>query len=248
MTAAWQEVDPKGSLGESKPVGVALSNEQLRDLYRLMALSRRVDRQAINLTRQGALGVFASSRGQEAAQVGAVFALGDEDWLFPSYRDTVGTFARGIVTSGGDPASVGRHGDCVDFAAIAGADRHSQGAQQATIGERPDAQRFVDRTRGRDPAGPVDAHLENRRDMHSRLNTEHRVLRWTVLDCCLQRRARQPVDRSSVTAGLLQSLLQCRDLSAAHVAERARVPHRRCRDDNQVGPEDSPQRAHALPP
>jgi len=59
-------------------------------------LSRRVDRQAINLTRQGALGVFASSHGQEAAQVGAVFALEPGDWLFPSYRDTVGTFARGV--------------------------------------------------------------------------------------------------------------------------------------------------------
>jgi len=61
-----------------------------------MALSRRVDRQAINLTRQGALGVFASSHGQEAAQVGAVFALDSDDWLFPSYRDTVATFARGV--------------------------------------------------------------------------------------------------------------------------------------------------------
>ena len=61
-----------------------------------MALSRRVDRQAINLTRQGALGVFASSHGQEAAQVGSVFALEADDWLFPTYRETVGTFARGV--------------------------------------------------------------------------------------------------------------------------------------------------------
>ena len=58
-----------------------------------MALGRRVDRQAINLTRQGALGVYASSLGQEAAQVGAAFALEQDDWLFPTYRDTVGVFA-----------------------------------------------------------------------------------------------------------------------------------------------------------
>jgi pyruvate dehydrogenase E1 component alpha subunit len=83
-------------LGAPEPHDVDLSIEQLRSLYRLMALSRRVDRQAINLTRQGALGVYASSHGQEAAQVGAVFALEAEDWLFPTYRETVGTFARGV--------------------------------------------------------------------------------------------------------------------------------------------------------
>jgi 2-oxoisovalerate dehydrogenase E1 component alpha subunit len=94
--AAWQDVAGEGSLGESLQHDVDLSNAQLRSLYRLMALGRRVDRQAINLTRQGALGVFASSHGQEAAQVGAVFALEADDWLFPTYRETVATFARGV--------------------------------------------------------------------------------------------------------------------------------------------------------
>jgi 2-oxoisovalerate dehydrogenase E1 component alpha subunit len=96
MTAAWREVAPDGGLQESSSHELALDDVRLRSLYRLMALSRRVDRQAINLTRQGALGVFASSQGQEAAQVGAVFALEKDDWLFPSYRDTVGVFARGV--------------------------------------------------------------------------------------------------------------------------------------------------------
>jgi 2-oxoisovalerate dehydrogenase E1 component alpha subunit len=96
LSAAWQEVAPEGCLRESGEQAISLDRDQLRSLYRLMALSRRVDRQAINLTRQGALGVFASSHGQEAAQVGAVFALEPADWLFPSYRDTVGTFARGV--------------------------------------------------------------------------------------------------------------------------------------------------------
>jgi 2-oxoisovalerate dehydrogenase E1 component alpha subunit len=94
--ASWQDVAAEGSLGEPISHDVHLSHEQLRSLYRLMALSRRIDRQAINLTRQGALGVFASSHGQEAAQVGAVFALEADDWLFPTYRETVGTFARGV--------------------------------------------------------------------------------------------------------------------------------------------------------
>jgi len=96
MTAVWEDVPADGCLGEPRPHEVTLSDDRLRSLYRLMALSRRVDLQAITLTRQGALGVFASSLGQEAAQVGAVFALDENDWLFPSYRDTVGTFARGV--------------------------------------------------------------------------------------------------------------------------------------------------------
>jgi pyruvate dehydrogenase E1 component alpha subunit len=92
----WREIAAESALTEPTVADVSLDAEQLRSLYRLMALGRRVDRQAINLTRQGALGVFASSLGQEAAQTGAVFALEDDDWLFPSYRDTVGTFARGV--------------------------------------------------------------------------------------------------------------------------------------------------------
>jgi pyruvate dehydrogenase E1 component alpha subunit len=96
MTGAWQDVAAEGCLSDPIEHDIALTHEQLRSLYRLMALSRRVDRQAINLTRQGALGVFASSLGQEATQVGAVFALEESDWLFPSYRDTLATFARGV--------------------------------------------------------------------------------------------------------------------------------------------------------
>lgn len=92
----WREVAPDGSMGEPRGHDVSLSLDQLRDLYRLMAVGRRADRQAISLTRQGALGVYASSRGQEACQVGSVAALADQDWLFPTYRDSVAAFARGV--------------------------------------------------------------------------------------------------------------------------------------------------------
>lgn len=96
LRAVWEDVAAEGALQEPTERPLELSDTQLRSLYRLMALSRRVDRQAINLTRQGALGVFASSLGQEAAQVGAVFALEKQDWMFPTYRETVATFARGV--------------------------------------------------------------------------------------------------------------------------------------------------------
>ena len=47
-------------------------------------------------SRQGRLAVYPSSRGQEACQVGAPAALRPQDWLFPTYRDSVALVTRGI--------------------------------------------------------------------------------------------------------------------------------------------------------
>ncbi|MEE8602738.1 pyruvate dehydrogenase (acetyl-transferring) E1 component subunit alpha [Euzebya tangerina] len=74
----------------------APTSEAMLQLYRTMKLVRAVDRQSILLTRQGQLAVYPSSHGQEAAQVGAVLALREQDWLFPSYRETVAIIARGV--------------------------------------------------------------------------------------------------------------------------------------------------------
>ncbi|HEY0933215.1 MAG TPA: pyruvate dehydrogenase (acetyl-transferring) E1 component subunit alpha [Trebonia sp.] len=68
----------------------------LRELHRRMVLGRRFDSQATALTKQGRLAVYPSSRGQDACQVGAVVALRDEDWLFPTYRDSVALITRGV--------------------------------------------------------------------------------------------------------------------------------------------------------
>lgn len=66
------------------------------EMYRRMATARRFERQATALTRQGRLAVYPSAGGQEACQVGAVLALGPQDWLFPTYRDTASLVTRGI--------------------------------------------------------------------------------------------------------------------------------------------------------
>lgn len=94
--ATWRGVGMDGGFGETCRRPVTLDRAALRDLYRRMALGRRADLQASNLTRQGALGVYASSLGQEATEVGAVAALEPQDWLFPTYRDAVGVFSRGV--------------------------------------------------------------------------------------------------------------------------------------------------------
>ncbi|MET7689897.1 pyruvate dehydrogenase (acetyl-transferring) E1 component subunit alpha [Streptomyces sp. NPDC005483] len=68
----------------------------LREAYRRMVLGRRFDTQATALTKQGRLAVYPSSRGQEACQVAAALALRPDDWLFPTYRDSVALVTRGI--------------------------------------------------------------------------------------------------------------------------------------------------------
>jgi 2-oxoisovalerate dehydrogenase E1 component alpha subunit len=68
----------------------------LCELYRRMVLGRRFDTQATALTKQGRLAVYPSSRGQDACQVGAVLALRGQDWLFPTYRDSVAVLTRGV--------------------------------------------------------------------------------------------------------------------------------------------------------
>ncbi|AXR74744.1 MULTISPECIES: thiamine pyrophosphate-dependent enzyme [Auritidibacter] len=73
-----------------------LDQEQLQQLYQLMATTRRIDNEATSLQRQGELVLWASCFGQEAAQAGAVFALDDTDHIFPTYREHVMAFHRGV--------------------------------------------------------------------------------------------------------------------------------------------------------
>jgi 2-oxoisovalerate dehydrogenase E1 component alpha subunit len=70
--------------------------ERLHEGYRHLVLGRRLNDQADALVRQGRLAVYPSSHGQEAAEVAAAMVLGEEDWLFPTYRDTVAVITRGV--------------------------------------------------------------------------------------------------------------------------------------------------------
>ena len=76
-------------------------DDVLLALHEKMVLARRFDTQATALTRQGRLAVYPSARGQEAGEVGAVLALRPQDWLFPTYRDSMAIVCRGV-----DPVEV----------------------------------------------------------------------------------------------------------------------------------------------
>ncbi len=59
---------------------------ELQKLYRLMVATRVLDDRGLALQRQGRIGFYLQSTGQEASHIGAAYALKDSDWLFPAYR------------------------------------------------------------------------------------------------------------------------------------------------------------------
>jgi len=59
---------------------------ELQKLYRLMVATRALDDRGLALQRQGRIGFYLQSTGQEASHIGAAYALKDSDWLFPAYR------------------------------------------------------------------------------------------------------------------------------------------------------------------
>ncbi len=68
---------------------------QLIELYRAMLLGRRLDERMLSLQRQGRIGTFPPIKGQEAAQLGAVFNLRLTDWLVPAFREAPAEIWRG---------------------------------------------------------------------------------------------------------------------------------------------------------
>jgi pyruvate dehydrogenase E1 component alpha subunit len=91
-----QLLSPEGQRVEDPEYSIDLSPDELRGLYRDLALVRRWDVEATALQRQGELGIWASLLGQEAAQVGAGHALRPDDMAFPTYREHGVAWVRGV--------------------------------------------------------------------------------------------------------------------------------------------------------
>lgn len=64
-----------------------LSDEEFQELMRRMVYTRVLDQRSISLNRQGRLGFYAPTAGQEASQLASHFALEKEDFILPGYRD-----------------------------------------------------------------------------------------------------------------------------------------------------------------
>jgi len=68
-------------------------------IFNDMVLLRTFDEKTINLQRQGRVGTFPPSLGQEAAEIGSAWALEPEDWMAPSYRDHGAVYVHGVPFS-----------------------------------------------------------------------------------------------------------------------------------------------------
>jgi pyruvate dehydrogenase E1 component alpha subunit len=85
--------DPDGN-GDREVDG--LGEQELLDLYRSLVLLRTYDERSLVYHRQGRIGTYAIFWNHEAMQAGAVHALDDEDWIFPSYRESAIGLLRGM--------------------------------------------------------------------------------------------------------------------------------------------------------
>jgi 2-oxoisovalerate dehydrogenase E1 component alpha subunit len=92
-----QLLGPDGTLRADPRWPLEVTPELCRDFYRRMSLARCFDDEALALQRQGELGLWLQSLGQEAAQVGSITALRSDDHVFPSYREHAAALCRGIT-------------------------------------------------------------------------------------------------------------------------------------------------------
>ncbi|HLS60571.1 MAG TPA: thiamine pyrophosphate-dependent dehydrogenase E1 component subunit alpha [Virgibacillus sp.] len=86
-------------MSEDRHTSLGLTNEQVFDMYKTMLLARKIDERMWLLNRAGKIPFVISCQGQEAAQVGAAFALDrDVDYVAPYYRDIGIVLAFGMTT------------------------------------------------------------------------------------------------------------------------------------------------------
>jgi 2-oxoisovalerate dehydrogenase E1 component alpha subunit len=88
-------VDEDGTVvGDEAEIG--LEDAEVLRLYRWMVLNRTLDERMVTLQRQGRIGFYIGSIGEEATVFGPAAAMDEEDWLFPCYREHGAALLRGM--------------------------------------------------------------------------------------------------------------------------------------------------------
>jgi len=87
-------IDDEGNVvhPEREPVIVPA---ELRKIYETMLLVRLLDERLLRLQRQGRIGFYLASTGEEAAAVAPAYALRPSDWIYSSYREIGAALYRG---------------------------------------------------------------------------------------------------------------------------------------------------------
>ena len=87
-------ISPEGKVNEM--VEPRLSEDELRRLFVALLKVRLLDDRMLVLQRQGRVGFYVPSTGEEAAQVGSAFVLEKDDWIFPAYREPGAALVKGV--------------------------------------------------------------------------------------------------------------------------------------------------------
>lgn len=85
-------------MSESRHKSLGLTDEDVLEMYELMLRARKLDERLWLLHRAGKISFIVSGQGQEAAQIGAAFALDrSKDYILPYYRDVGVVLACGMT-------------------------------------------------------------------------------------------------------------------------------------------------------
>jgi pyruvate dehydrogenase E1 component alpha subunit len=87
-------LDKDGNMNEK--LDPDMPEEMLIKAYKTMILARTADDKAVKLQRQGRLGAYPPTKGQEASQLGPALAMEDEDWLVWAFRELTALIWRGV--------------------------------------------------------------------------------------------------------------------------------------------------------
>jgi len=84
---------------EGRAVGPVptIPDEDLRRMHRHMLVLRTMDQRMLSLQRQGRIGFYGLTTGQEASVTGSAYPLRASDWLFPALRETGVSMWRGTT-------------------------------------------------------------------------------------------------------------------------------------------------------
>ena len=82
--------------GTADPDEVLLSDADLVRLYGWMVLNRQLDERMVTLQRQGRIGFYIGSIGEEATVFGTAAGVEETDWIFPCYREHGAALLRGM--------------------------------------------------------------------------------------------------------------------------------------------------------
>lgn len=83
-------------IDEAGLAAAGLSDDELVALMTQMVQSRTLHTRSTKLAKQGRLGFYAPTMGQEASQLASNFAFKPQDWVMPGYRDVPQLIMRGF--------------------------------------------------------------------------------------------------------------------------------------------------------